>query len=166
MFINHIYRHAREDPEHLAVINSGEEISYLRFANTIEAVRNFLMRARLPRHGVIVNITSNLYHDWVLLLALRSLGCSTVSGASWKVIEGLDLKNIVGLVCFSDQADAIDAFENARPDSAIVNVRREMLSGVSKGLPPPIKDGRFGAMSSTPRARLAPTRSCWLEVTC
>jgi len=145
MFINHIYRHARENPEHLAVVNSGEEITYRRFATDIEVVRNFLMRARLPREGVIVNITSNLYLDWVLLFAVRSLGHTTVSGTSWKVIESLYLGNISGLVCLSDQLEAMDAFRNAKPECAIVNVHREMIFGDSKSPPPPpVEHGRFG----------------------
>lgn len=145
MFINHIYRHARENPDRLAVVNSGEEISYRRFANTIETVRNFLMRARLPDDGVIVNITSNLYCDWVLLLALRSLGHTTVSGTSWRVIDGLHIRNIAGLVCLSNHVEAMAAFRSALPDRGIVEVPRQMLLGSNESPPPPpLADGRFG----------------------
>ena len=42
VYLNHIYRHAQERPDSLAVINSGEEISYGRFARAIEDVRSFL----------------------------------------------------------------------------------------------------------------------------
>jgi non-ribosomal peptide synthetase component E (peptide arylation enzyme) len=76
--INAIYRHARDTPEKIAVINSGRETSYQRFANAIEAVRNSLQTESLPDSGVIVIINSNLYHDWVLMLALRSLGLTPV----------------------------------------------------------------------------------------
>jgi acyl-coenzyme A synthetase/AMP-(fatty) acid ligase len=145
MFINRIYRHARENPDHLAVINSGEEITYCRFANTIEVVRNHLMRAGLPKDGIIVKITSNLYHDWVLLLAARSLGLTTVAGTSWQAVEGLGLKNITGLLCLSDEAEAMEAFQGARPDCAVVQVPRRMMAGTGNGPAPlPLSPSRFG----------------------
>lgn len=145
MFVNRVYRHARENPGKLAVVNSGQEITYGRFALDIEAARNHLMRAGLPGDGVIVRITGNLYLDWVLLLSTRSLGMTTVAGTSWQVIESLGMTNITGLVCISGEDRATDAFRASRPDCAIAEVPQRMLFGSRKDSPPlPVPDGHFG----------------------
>jgi acyl-coenzyme A synthetase/AMP-(fatty) acid ligase len=145
MFINHIYRHARQNPARLAVVNSGQEITYRRFANDIDAVRNFLMRTPLPKEGVVVIITSNLYHDWVRLLALQSLGHTTIAGTSWALIQSLDLQNIAGLVCYSDDDEAAVAFRSVQPDSMVVKLPARPMAGKANGhSPPPVPDDPFG----------------------
>ncbi|MBV1917893.1 MAG: hypothetical protein KUG65_07510, partial [Sphingomonadaceae bacterium] len=145
MFLNQIYQHARESPDNLAVINSGKEITYGEFARAIEAVRRQIARSPPPSEGIVVVITSNLYHGWVLLLALRSLGHTTVSGSSWDVIEGLDLRGVAALACFAGQTEVKDAFARARPDCPIVEVPRRLnMAGKADALPQPIEGGRFG----------------------
>ena len=145
MFVNGIYRHARENPGRLAIVNSGEEITYRRFAQAIEAARNYLMKAGLPKGGIVVNITSNLYRDWVLLLAVRSLGLTTVSGSSWQVLDGLNLRGIVGMVCYAEHTDAIEAFSNAMPGCLVVELPHSILEAADQnnGEPAPV-DGQFG----------------------
>lgn len=145
MYLNRIYAHARSSPDKLAVISNGEEFTYRRFANSIEALRRHLSESGLPPDGIVVNITSNLYLDWVLLLALRSLGHTTVSGASWDIIEELNLRGVAALVCYSHQAEAIIAFRQARPRCPIVELSAGIFAGIDEHpLPSPIEGGRFG----------------------
>lgn len=144
MFINHIYRHARQEPDRLAVVNSGQEITYCRFAQDIEIVRNFLMRSPLPNEGVVVIITSNLYQDWVRLLALQSLGHTTIAGTSWPVIESLVLRDIAGLVCSSSEETVAEAFRGAHPGRMIVKLPPRLMAGRATQSPPPVPEDRFG----------------------
>lgn len=145
MYINQIYRHANENPDRVAVINSGHEITYAQFACAIEAARNHLMQAGLPDHGVIVRLDRNLYLDWVLLLAVRSFGLTTVSGPSWEAIEHLNLKDITGVVCLSAEESALAKVRSARPDIAIVVLPTNILEpSVTPALPSLLPDSRFG----------------------
>jgi acyl-coenzyme A synthetase/AMP-(fatty) acid ligase len=145
MYLNRIYEHARLSPDKLAVISNGEEFTYRRFATSIEAMRNHLSAAGLPENGIVVNITSNLYLDWVLLLALRSLGYTTVSGASWDVIEELNLKGVAALACYSHQTEAMQAFRSAMPECRIVEMSTGIIVGADRQpLPQPVLNGHFG----------------------
>lgn len=145
MFINHIYQHARNNPDRLALIISGERISYAHLACAIEAARNRLNLAELPNHGVIASITQNLFYEWVLLLATRSLGLTTVSGKSWQAIEELGLSDIVGLVCLAEETDEIATFRAARPDCMVATVPGHLLAEAGSLVPPSLLPaGRFG----------------------
>jgi hypothetical protein len=106
MLINHIYRYADENPDRVVVISAGQEITYASFASANETVRNHLVQAGLPNHGVIVRLDRKLYLDWVLLLAVRLLGLTTVSGPSCKAIEQLGFKDITGVITLSVEIDA------------------------------------------------------------
>jgi acyl-coenzyme A synthetase/AMP-(fatty) acid ligase len=145
MFINHIYRHAHEDPDRLAVINNGHEITYARFACAIEATRNHLIQAGLPDHGVIVRLDRDLYMDWLILLAVRSLGLTTVSGPSWQAIERLGLNDITGVVCLSAEASALADVRTAHPDLVVVSLPLTVMQPTdAQDLPSPLPDGSFG----------------------
>ena len=145
MFINHIYRHAQENPDRVAVISDGQEISYANFACAIEAVRNHLMQAGLPDHGVIVRLDRNLYLDWVLLLAVRSFGLTTVSGPSWKAIERLGLKDITGVIGVSVEQRALESIRSVRPEISITTIPLSLLQRAGTvDLPTPVPDSRFG----------------------
>lgn len=145
MYLNRLYQHARLRPDGLAVVDNGEAISWRQFTSAIDGLRNQLMRAPLPSDGVIVNITGKHYHDWVLLLALRSLGRTTISGMAWEVIAGLELADIAALVCFSDQGSAITAFRTAHPGCPVIVIPRDMLRTASGNpVPPTLPYGPFG----------------------
>ena len=98
MFLNHIYKHARNDPTKLALVSNGVGISYLRFAQMIDHMRGVFHAMDLPAGGVVAEILGDQLYRWVSLLALRSLGLTTVSGGSWTTLQGLELRNLVAVV--------------------------------------------------------------------
>ena len=145
MFLNQIYRHARDYPDSLAVVDSGIEVTYRDFARFIDAVRSLLMKSELPPDGIIVNLSNNLFGDWVLLLALRSLGHTTVSTTSCESLKGLGLRDIGALVCFARQTKAMEAFARAYPECPILEIPRPLATNLKDGATPePVDDGRFG----------------------
>ena len=145
MFINHIYRHARETPDRTAVVNSGREISYRRFAQLIDATRNWLTDAALPADGVVAELTGDLFHQWILQLALRSLGHTTISGNSWDVIAGLDLPDIKAVACLDTETGVRHAVGQTHPDCPILALPRTIFAETPPDRSPaPIETGRFG----------------------
>jgi acyl-CoA synthetase (AMP-forming)/AMP-acid ligase II len=145
MLINRIFRHAHENPDRLALVNNGKEITYAAFACAIDATRNHLMGAGLPDHGVIVRLERNFHHDWVLLLALRSLGLTVASAPSWQYIERLDIDDITGVVCLSAEEPALHRVRTMRPDLAIAVVPLRVLHPfATPDLPSPLPDSSFG----------------------
>lgn len=145
MFVNHIFRRASENPEKAAVVSNGQVISYRRFACALAAVRNHLASAGLPDAGVVARIAGNLYHEWVLLLAARSLGLTTVSCSSLQVLDGLGLKSIAGLLCLSGEEGIAAEFGSARPDCPVVVIPRHILDEPDgTAMPSMLPEGRFG----------------------
>lgn len=140
MYLNRLYDHARSMPDHLAMVCNGEPISYRRFAQLIDAVRTRLAGSSLPPEGVVAEIADNLLHKWVLLLALRSLGRTTISGDSWAAIERLDVAGIGAVACVGPPA-----IGTGDPACPILVVPRTIFTAeTDDSVPSPIDEARFG----------------------
>lgn len=145
MYLNEIYRHARDYPDTIAVVHNGNAVSCRQFAVFIDAVRAHLEQSQLPSAGLVVTLTSNLYFDWVLLLALRSLGYDTVSATNWQVVENLKLRDLRAMVCFAVQEHSLGEVALKRPDLPVVTIPLPLHSKLAAGESPElIHGGRFG----------------------
>jgi acyl-CoA synthetase (AMP-forming)/AMP-acid ligase II len=140
VYLNQLYGHGRDRPDHLAVVCNGEGVSYRRFAQLIDTVRTHLARSPLPPEGVVAEIADNLLHKWVLLLALRSLGRTTISGDRWSAIERLDVAGIGAVACVGPPV--IGTVDPACP--IIVVPRSIFTARTGDSVPPPIAETRFG----------------------
>jgi acyl-coenzyme A synthetase/AMP-(fatty) acid ligase len=145
VFLRHIYDHARNDPQKLAVVTSGVETSYLRFAQLIDHMRDVLRAMELPSDGVVAEIADNLLHRWVFLLALRSLGFTTVSGASWATLRGLGLSNLKAVVCLAEDEATRDAIAESGEGVRVIAIDRHRIEQVpaDRSLSP-LGTDRFG----------------------
>lgn len=132
MYLRHIYNHARNKPQKLAMVSSGQEISYLRLAQLIDHSRSLLIDESLPAGGVVAEMVNDLLGAWVLLLALRSLGRTTVSGSSWGMIEGLDLRDLRAVICPAGDQATRDAIARSHPECRIIEFDPRSLSSVSE----------------------------------
>jgi acyl-coenzyme A synthetase/AMP-(fatty) acid ligase len=92
MIVERIFAHARSSPDRTAVITNGRPLSYLRFAGRICAVRGFLENQPVSPERVAVLCIHNIVDGWIIGLALRSLGVTTVHGRSLEDIKALELK--------------------------------------------------------------------------
>jgi acyl-coenzyme A synthetase/AMP-(fatty) acid ligase len=145
MLMTEIYRHACATPAKLAVVNSGEEISYSRFVRMIDKLRRYLIECPLPANGVIAEIGSDLLQRWVMLLALRSLGRTTVSGKTLEMIESLELPHIDAIMCFADDKRAREALAAQSLDCPVIVIPADIFHGLNEDYPllPPA-DAEFG----------------------
>src|SRR3954453_22845228 len=73
-----IYQQARETPDKPALFADGQAISYRAFAAFIDRSRDYLAGRGLAGEGVAVLPTGANATVWILALALRSLGLTTV----------------------------------------------------------------------------------------
>ena len=135
MYVNHIFRHASEAPDSLAMVFNGQEVSYADFARMVDGARNSLIKTPPPSDGVVAVLTHNLYHDWVLLFALWSLDYTTVAGTDWKTLQSLPIANIRSVVCLPGNPKAAAAAQ-ARPDLAIIELPRVLRSSALEGKAP------------------------------
>jgi acyl-coenzyme A synthetase/AMP-(fatty) acid ligase len=80
--LNHILDRAIRDPDRLAILYNGKRTSYDALAHRVGAARQFLVLSGVERHSLAVLFVAHLEECWVLGLAARSLGLTTIIGRS------------------------------------------------------------------------------------
>lgn len=103
MLIRRIYAQARQTPEKTALVADGQEISYRAFASFVDRSRSYLAARGLPADGVAVLPAGASATVWILGLALRSLGLTTIVIPSANTIGRLDLPEIRCVVAVSGE---------------------------------------------------------------
>jgi acyl-coenzyme A synthetase/AMP-(fatty) acid ligase len=99
-----IVAHARSNPGRLAVIHNGCAYDYRTFASRIAIARAAFARQDLDRDRVAMLCVHDIFDAWVLGLALRELGVTTVQGRSLEDVETLGL-SAVQLISTEAEAD-------------------------------------------------------------
>ena len=85
---------AKRTPEKTAVIHNGRSWSYSSFAERIALARAYFLRRGYAGSGHAVLAVYNLMDFWILSLALRSLGLTTVAVGSAAMLDTLELPDI------------------------------------------------------------------------
>jgi len=108
MLTSRIYQWAQAGPERTAVIYNDTPISYASFSRAIEDVRVLLEEQGLPAGGVAIVLAKNLLQAWMLDLALRALGLTSISVQSIAQAEELKVRNVACVVVIKRERDAHD----------------------------------------------------------
>ncbi len=94
MITQMIFDWAKQTPGRTAVIYNGRPLSYHSFAYHIAAARGYFSRRGYVGPGYAVLAVRNLMDFWILSLALRSLGLTTVVVWSAAAVGKLGLPNV------------------------------------------------------------------------
>ena len=94
MITQSVFEQARKTPEHIAVVHNDKQLSYRAFAHSIALARGFFASRGYVGSGYAVLAFSNLLDFWILSLALRSLGLTTVSVPNAVQLGRLNLPNM------------------------------------------------------------------------
>lgn len=134
-----IYQQARETPDKPALFADGRAISYRTFAALIDRSRNYLAGRSIVGEGVAVLPTDANATAWILALALRSLGLTTIVVPNANSISGLGLPEARCVVAVSREhppgLDRICAAAGLR----FIDVPPEIYAGVADAeIPEPI----------------------------
>jgi len=89
-----IFDWAKQTPDKTAVIYNGQALTYRSFARGIALARGYFSRRGCVGPGYAVLAVHNLMNFWILSLALRSLGLTTVAVSSATEIGELGLPNV------------------------------------------------------------------------
>lgn len=111
MILETIGRLAREEPEKFAAAQGADRYSYRQLARWIGATHTHLQNLNLPSQGVAAICTDRLLDAWVLGLALRSLGLTTVVVRDAPHLRQLQLTGVVCVV-------GVTADEQPRSDTS------------------------------------------------
>ena len=94
MITNLIFDWANRTPDRTAVIYNGHPWSYRSFAHIISVARGYFARRGYIGAGYAVLAVPNLINFWVLSLALRSLGLTTIGVPSATAVRRLNLPDV------------------------------------------------------------------------
>jgi acyl-coenzyme A synthetase/AMP-(fatty) acid ligase len=94
MIAERIFDWAQRTPEKTAVIYNGRPWSYRTFAGQIAIARRYFLRRDCTGSGYAVLVIHNLMDFWILSLALRSLGLTTLAVGDAKMLASLELPDI------------------------------------------------------------------------
>ena len=89
-----IFDWAGKTPDKAALEYNGEAWSYAVFAEAIAVARGYFHRRGIAGEGVAVMAVGHLRESWVLSLALRSLGLTTIAVQSAEAIGALRLPDV------------------------------------------------------------------------
>ena len=89
-----IFDWAKQTPDRTAVIYNGHHWSYRSFAQIISVARGYFARRGYVGPGYAVLAIQNLINFWILSLALRSLGLTTIAVPSAATVRKLGLPNV------------------------------------------------------------------------
>jgi acyl-CoA synthetase (AMP-forming)/AMP-acid ligase II len=91
MINERIFEWARIQPVKTALIHDDVSVDYITLAKTIQAYRQFLERTDLVAETTAVVLVKSLADTWPLVLALRSLGLTTICPPTIAQVQKLGL---------------------------------------------------------------------------
>jgi acyl-coenzyme A synthetase/AMP-(fatty) acid ligase len=131
MIIDRIYQWAQIAPTKPAFIYDNDiVVDYLAFAKAIETYRKVLERHDLPAGTVAVVLVSHLGNAWTLVMALRSLGLTTIHVRSVAHAKALAVKNVSCVVTIQREQSAYDVGTNPIIGAKLVTISRQDLAAV------------------------------------
>jgi acyl-CoA synthetase (AMP-forming)/AMP-acid ligase II len=104
MLVQRILDQARVAPSKIAVVQDGQALSWRDFAALITATRAFLSNHVALAPGVAVICCHRLLDAWVVGMALRSLGLTTIFASDADSLQRLRLGAISCIVTMADEA--------------------------------------------------------------
>ena len=128
MIIDRVYEWARIEPTKSALIHNGTVIDYITFAKAIEAFRKILERQELPAGTIAVVLVNHLADAWALVMALRSIGLTTIHVQSLAEAKALAIKNVSCVITTARERPTHDLANNPLVGAKLVVVSRMDLA--------------------------------------
>ncbi len=138
MIINRINQWARAAPDKTALVVNDIPISYANFARAIEAGRAHLSGLSLSPAGVVVVIAASLWEGWLLVMAARAIGRTTVAVQSVEQAVSLGLGSVACILLPQSEQGRHSVAGTALAEAPLIVVPNAVFDGVNAGpLPPP-----------------------------
>jgi len=132
MILDRIFEWARIQPLSVAVIHDGLSIDYITFVRTIGAYRRFLEPYDLAADTTAVVLVKDLADAWPLVLALRSLGLTTICPQSLAQVQKLGLKNVSCFITTAREQSLRGPHDNPLIDGKVIVVSEQALNATQQ----------------------------------
>lgn len=144
MILAKISRMARDQSEKIAAVQDGRAYSYGHFARWIGAASGTISTHALPAGGIAVIFADRLIEAWVLALALRNLGFTTIAVRDAAQIAELGLPGTAFAVAMGLERAALPPGFGAStlplvmvPDELEFSSTKSAMPELGKGNSPP-----------------------------
>jgi acyl-coenzyme A synthetase/AMP-(fatty) acid ligase len=142
MIIDRIETWARSHPSRTALVHNGRALSYRGFADAIWATHRQLMSSDLPSDGVAAILAGDLLNAWLLTMAARAAGLTTMAVRSLEALEALAGRDLACvLVAESERRLSEDGARS--PNAQLVWIPVEAF-GAPAALPPLLRTRPLG----------------------
>jgi len=94
MLTRQIYDHARRNPDKIALVFNNRTLTYHELASSIEASRRLLEKRGVAGQGVAFVVISSFLDAWIVGLAVRGLGMTTLVLPSLEEASKFDFPGI------------------------------------------------------------------------
>jgi acyl-coenzyme A synthetase/AMP-(fatty) acid ligase len=144
VIVDRIHEWARIQPDKPAVISADVVLSYASFARNIDAYRRFLTRSDPPVGKTAVVLIDNLIEAWPIVLALRSLGLTTIAVRSIAQAEALQVREVACVVTTQAEQGAHDLKAGMLSGVKVIVAPSSIHANSHEGEPPaPPETGAF-----------------------
>ena len=145
MLLSRIIRHAGETPKRIAVVSDGATINYAQFAKAILKIRHQAARTLPPDARTAIISDRRLLNYWLVSIALRSLGLTSVPARDLETIGKLRLLPGAIFICESRKDGDVPAAQARWPDLPILEIPAAAINAIpDDALPSKVDDDRFG----------------------
>jgi acyl-coenzyme A synthetase/AMP-(fatty) acid ligase len=120
MIVERIYHWAQRLPDQPAVIWNDLPLTYLSFWNAIRHAYDFFAAEDLPAGGNAVILVRSLLDSWIIVMALRALGLTTVCVRSNEQTQSLRIQGAACLVTTQDEVETNNLLKNLTSAARIV----------------------------------------------
>src|SRR5579863_6570897 len=125
---------ATATPRKLAMVFNGSPLTYGTFWRFVAGCRRSL-QPHLPDHGVAVLWVDSLLEDWILVLALRSLGLDTAVIQSADQVGLFDPADVAAVISVtSEPTRAVDAASGLK--HLLISAPSQQAVDIEAPLPP------------------------------
>ncbi|MEW2069856.1 amino acid adenylation domain-containing protein [Streptomyces sp. NPDC007346] len=121
--LDHVIRHAENDPERVAVVDGERELTYRALVQDVEAVRGLLLARGTGAGDVVATVGTRGFETPVVFLALESIGASYLPvDPAWPAVRVRDVLGRAEARLLLDYTRDEDVANAARSAAAAENV--------------------------------------------
>lgn len=142
MIVNRIYEWARIQPTRNAMMCNDVFVDYAFFARSIASMRRTFSNWDLPVGKTAIVLVPSRAYAWVVVLALRSLGLTTIVTESLERARSLGLRDVACVVFAKSSASPSSADRRNFPGAKFIELPSAITNDDRAGELPSPDDGR------------------------
>lgn len=132
--INQLELHAKSKPTHIALKDDSESLSYAQLYDSVRSLSGFFLDNISTPTGIVVVNVIPLVPKWVIILALRFAGFTTIAISDLPLLEELKIEGIIAFVSEKHNREAHEYINHNFPKTQLISAPSSDFKYNSKSL--------------------------------